>query len=208
MKLQLALDDMNLEDGINLVGQVKEYIGVVEIGTPMIIRYGMQAVREMRKSFPDILITADAKIMDAGEYEAAICFEAGANIVSVMGYTHDETIEGAVKAAEEYNGYILADMMCVPNIPERALELAALGVDFICVHTAVDVQHCDNPYESLVHLSDALPHEKCCIAGGINKGTIKNITSIKPGIIVVGGAITSAENPPEYAKELFFAMNE
>ncbi len=45
------------------------------------------------------MVFADLKTMDAGEPEAEIAFEAGADLVSVLGSADDSTIAGAVKAA-------------------------------------------------------------------------------------------------------------
>ena len=51
MKLQIALDDITLEDALVLVGKVRDYIDIIEIGTPFVYEYGMQAVRTMKKTF-------------------------------------------------------------------------------------------------------------------------------------------------------------
>ena len=53
MKLQLALDDITLEDALSLVRTVRDYIDIIEIGTPFVIEYGMEAVRVMKKEFPE-----------------------------------------------------------------------------------------------------------------------------------------------------------
>ena len=53
MKLQIALDDITLEDALVLVGKVRDYIDIIEIGTPFVYEYGMQAVRAMKEHFPD-----------------------------------------------------------------------------------------------------------------------------------------------------------
>ena len=78
MKLQLALDDITLEDALSLVRTVRDYIDIIEIGTPFVIEYGMEAVRVMKKEFPEKEILADLKIMDAGDYEAEEALKAGA----------------------------------------------------------------------------------------------------------------------------------
>ena len=70
MKLQIALDDVTLEGALELVKKVRDYIDIIEIGTPFVYEYGMQAVRTMKEHFPDKEILADMKIMDAGYYEA------------------------------------------------------------------------------------------------------------------------------------------
>ncbi len=79
MKLQLALDDITLEDALSLVRTVRDYIDIIEIGTPFVIEYGMEAVRVMKKEFPEKEILADLKIMDAGDYEAEEALKAGAD---------------------------------------------------------------------------------------------------------------------------------
>ena len=52
----------------------------------------MEAVRRIERSFTAKTLLADLKIMDAGEGEASLAFEAGAGIVTVLGVAHDETI--------------------------------------------------------------------------------------------------------------------
>ena len=45
---------------------------------------------------PTATLLADLKIVDAGELEAQIGFDAGADIVTVLGVAHDVTIQGAL----------------------------------------------------------------------------------------------------------------
>ncbi|MCH6268521.1 orotidine 5'-phosphate decarboxylase / HUMPS family protein, partial [Neobacillus citreus] len=45
MELQLALDLVNTEEAIKLVEEVKDYIDIVEIGTPVVKIEGLQAVK-------------------------------------------------------------------------------------------------------------------------------------------------------------------
>ena len=93
MKLQVALDTLSLEECIQLLEQTKGSVEIAEVGTPFIIEEGMVPVKEIHKTFPEIEVLADAKIMDAGEFEPDKCFEAGASIVTVLGVSHDETIQ-------------------------------------------------------------------------------------------------------------------
>ncbi|MEI2472854.1 orotidine 5'-phosphate decarboxylase / HUMPS family protein, partial [Peribacillus frigoritolerans] len=64
MELQLALDLVNIQEGIELVKQVEEYVDIVEIGTPVVINEGLRAVKEMKEAFPSLKVLADLKIMD------------------------------------------------------------------------------------------------------------------------------------------------
>ena len=114
MKLQLALDDITLENAVKLVDEVQDYIDIIEIGTPMVIEYGMNIVRTMKEHFPEKEILADLKIMDAGYYEAEEALKAGADYITVLGVTDNLTVKGCVDAANAYHGQVVVDMICVP----------------------------------------------------------------------------------------------
>ena len=107
MKLQIALDEVTIEQGLLLCEQVREQIDIIEIGTPVLVREGLHAVRAFREHFPEKEILADAKIMDAGEWEAKMCFEAGADYVTVLAVTDLLTIKECVKTAKEFGKQIV-----------------------------------------------------------------------------------------------------
>lgn len=69
MKLQLALDLVNIPEAIELIKEVEASIDVVEIGTPVVINEGLRAVKEVKQAFPNLRVLADLKIMDAAGYE-------------------------------------------------------------------------------------------------------------------------------------------
>ena len=203
MKLQIALDTLSLEECIILLEQTKGSVDIAEVGTPFIIEEGMRPVRELKKSFPEIEILADTKIMDAGELEASSAFKAGADIVTVLGVSNDETILGAIKAAKQHGGKIMIDMIAVKNLVERAKEIDAMGVDYICVHTAFDVQKSGkDPLDELKRINKVICNAKSAVAGGVKLSTIDEIVEEGAEIIVVGGAICNAENKSETAKEM------
>lgn len=203
MKLQIALDTLSLEEYIILLEQTKGSVDIAEVGTPFIIEEGMRPVRELKKSFPEIEILADTKIMDAGELEASSAFKAGADIVTVLGVSNDETILGAIKAAKQHGGKIMIDMIAVKNLVERAKEIDAMGVDYICVHTAFDVQKSGkDPLDELKMINKVICNAKSAVAGGVKLSTIDEIVEEGAEIIVVGGAICNAENKSETAKEM------
>ena len=99
MRLQLALDFLSHTQAVELIEIVLPYIDIIEAGTPMIIKEGISTVTRMKESFNNKQILADLKIMDAGTEEARIAFEAGADIVTVLGVAYDSTIRSAVEEA-------------------------------------------------------------------------------------------------------------
>ena len=41
MKLQLALDEMNLVDALRFADKVAEHVDIIEVGTPFVMRQGL-----------------------------------------------------------------------------------------------------------------------------------------------------------------------
>ena len=147
-------------------------------------------------------LVADLKIMDAGEAEAAIAFDAGADWVTVMALASDATIRGVVKGARACEKQVMADMMGVLNPLERARALLGLGCDLLCLHTAHDLQaRYDSPFAQLAQLRAALPSAPLAIAGGVKLTTLERILPLNPQVIIVGSAITGASDPRDAARQ-------
>ena len=191
MELQLALDLVNIQEGIELVKQVEEYIDIVEIGTPVVINEGLRAVKEMKEAFPSLKVLADLKIMDAAGYEVMKASEAGADIITILGAAEDMSIKGAVEEAKKQGKKILVDMIAVKDLETRAKELDAFGVDYICVHTGYDLQAVGkNSFEDLQTIKRVVKNAKTAVAGGIKLDTLPEVIKAHPDLVIVGGGIT------------------
>lgn len=210
-KLQIALDDVTLEQALELLEQVQDVVDIVEVGTPFMMEYGMEAVRKIKNRFPHLKVLCDAKIMDAGAYEAGLTFKAGADYVTVLGVTDDLTIIDMVKAAKEASEgkpederkKVMVDMICVSNLRERIARLEELGVDVIAVHTGVDQQAAGRtPLDDLKEMRDCVKHTAIAVAGGIKEETIDAYLNYHPEILIVGGGIAHAKDPAQAARAL------
>ena len=204
MKLQMALDDISLVDALVLTQKVRDYVDIIEIGSPFIIDEGMRAVREFRRYFPEKEILADTKIMDAGDYEAELTFLAGADYCTVLGATDTRTVQGCLEAAKRYKKKVFVDMICVENVEERVAELEAIGVDCIGVHVGVDQQAAGiTPLAALERMKKASKHSQISVAGGINAETAKKYGALGADIVIVGGGINHAKDPVAAAKAIY-----
>lgn len=203
MRLQLALDLVTLREAQALLEGVGDLLDIVEVGTPLIVREGVKAVAEIKRAFPELAVLADLKIMDGGAHEARIAFEAGADIATVLGVAHDATIQGAVDEARTCGKQVMADLIAAPDAPDRAGEVDAMGVNYICVHTAVDVQTQGlDPLEELRLVRPALRRAGMAVAGGVRPEIMADIASYCPEIVVVGGFITGHAEPRRAAREI------
>lgn len=204
MKLQIALDDLTLEQALDLMDKVRDHVDIIEIGTPLVYRCGMEAVRVMKERYPDKEVLADMKIMDAGAYEAEEAFEVGADYVTVLGVTDDLTIRGCIETAEKYGREIVVDMICVSDMPSRIAVLEALGVHGLAVHTGTDQQAAGRtPLDDLRLMSACAKKAKISVAGGIKPSTIPDYAAYRPEVMIVGGGICHAEDPVAAAKEIY-----
>lgn len=203
MKLQIALDEVTIEQGLSLCEKVRDFIDIIEIGTPFIIQDGMNAVKAFRERFPDKEILADAKIMDAGEYEAKICFDAGADYVTVLGVTDILTIKGCVEISKRYGKKVVVDMICVQDVEKRVAELEEAGITDIAVHTGVDQQAAGRtPLQDLEQIKACAKHSLISVAGGINLNTVDQYRALGADVVIVGGGIAHADNPAEAAQAI------
>ncbi|WP_026573303.1 3-hexulose-6-phosphate synthase [Bacillus sp. UNC438CL73TsuS30] len=203
MELQLALDLVNIPEGIEVVKEVAEHIDIVEIGTPVVINEGLRAVKEIKQAFPSLQVLADLKIMDAGAYEVMKASEAGADIITVLGATDNSTIKGAVEEARKQGTKILIDMINVKNLEQRAKEVDELGVDYICVHTGYDLQAAgESPFEQLQTIKRVVKNAKTAVAGGIKLNTLPEVVQSQPDLVIVGGGITGQEDKKAVAAKM------
>ncbi len=203
MKLQLAIDLLDVKAVKTLLEEVIDLIDIVEIGTPLILQEGMKIVTEIKRNYPTVTLLADLKIVDAGAIEAQIGFDAGADIITVLGLAHDVTIQGAINQARTHGKQIMADLIAVSGVQKRARELEGLGVDCLCVHTAFDVQsHAQGPLADLLEIKSVCQRAKIAVAGGITPITLANIVTHHPDVVIVGGFITGQADKRKAALEI------
>lgn len=203
MKLQAAIDFRTLEEALSLMEQIHPYVDIVEVGTMLGLCEGFRAVTEMKRRYPHLKVLADVKLVDGGYDIASLAFDAGADIVTSIGMTNDETLRGLVRAAHERGKEAMADMIGVTDLSGRARELDRMGFDYILVHTAHDMLNCISaPLEALKVIQENVTHARAGISGGITVGQMPEIVKAKPDWVVVGSALNNASNPREVAKAL------
>ncbi len=207
--IQLALDTVDLPGARALLDTVRDLIDIVEIGTPLIIREGLRAVTEIDRAYPELVVLADLKIMDAGEYEAALAFDAGADIVTTLAVAYDATIRGAVCAAKSFDTKVMADLMAVNMIVDRVETLEAMGVDFVCVHTATDtLGEGHDGTAGLRSLRTKPRRAGVAVAGGLTPDGLTALTPHRPDIVIVGSYITRHSSPVEATRTIRTRLEE
>jgi len=196
MKLQVACDVFDLDEVVRLIEQVGPFVDIIEVGTPLMLSCGVEAIRKLRSHWPNIPILADAKIADGGYAEAAHCFSAGASYVTALALADNATIVGCLDAAAAMHGTMVIDLLCVDDLVARARALESLGVQCVGVHTGVDSQAAGRtPLGDLRAIRATASNMQVSVAGGIGPGNVGQYLAYQPDIVVVGSAITGARDP-------------
>jgi len=202
MKLQISFDIPDLEKSIDIAKKVVDYCDILEIGNILIHKYGLKAVQTFTETFPSKDILADTKIIDRGKDITALYAKTGIKWLTVMAGTSNTVIHRVSTEAEKYNINVMLDMVDSEAPGQSALEAKNLGIDGILFHKAYDAK------ESLLFLEDLdmvkgntdLP---VFISARINRDNVEKIIETKPYGIIIGQAITNAQDPAEEAKYFY-----
>jgi 3-hexulose-6-phosphate synthase len=209
MRLQVAIDLVDARGCVDLVDKVHDVVDIAEVGTPIIMLEGVHAVEKLRAAYPHLCVLADTKIADGAKIEAGYACRAGADIVTVLATSDDLTVKGVIDEAHAEGREALVDLINVPDVIARSRQLDEMGADYICVHTASDVQATGkNPIEELKKIKSSVKKAKIACAGGINMSTIREIKAVGPDIVIIGGGITRADDPYAAAKAYYDIIHE
>jgi 3-hexulose-6-phosphate synthase/6-phospho-3-hexuloisomerase len=206
--LQVALDFVDVERAMQLAEEaVAGGADWLEAGTPLIKSVGLDAVRKLKARFPEKTIVADMKVMDAGRIEVEYAAKAGAGVVTVLGAASDMTISECVDAGRHYGVKIAADLINIADPVQRAKELEALGVDYIDVHTPIDVQMQGRfPFDTLRSIAEAVS-TPICVAGGVTSETAPAAVANGARVVIVGGSITKSPDATAATRDIRLALD-
>ncbi len=206
--LQVALDFLELDRAM-MVARAAYAAGArtFEAGTPLIKSEGLDAVRALRREFPDATIIADMKTMDAGKIEAEAAAKAGANVMTVLGAADESTIRECVEAGVHYGISVAVDLLGMDDPVGFARGAKDLGVAWLDVHCAIDQQMRGlDPFDLLREVR-AASDLTVAVAGGVNSETAAACAQAGADVVIVGGAITKAVDVEQATRDILTALS-
>ncbi len=203
--LQIALDNPNLELAKNVVSQIPRSDRVIlEVGTPLLKRYGVKVIRELRDSARDMFIVADLKTLDVGRVEADLAFEETADAVVASGLAGPGVLDGFIHEAKRLGIYAVIDMMEVGDPVQKLHSLKQLP-DVVILHRPIDAESVGTQHhmEWIKDLKKAFADQRLLIAvaGGIIPETAQGALEKGADIIIVGRYVTQSKDVRRAVRE-------
>jgi bifunctional enzyme Fae/Hps len=196
--LQIALDNPNIE-GIKRVlkGVPKHDNIIIEAGTPLIKRYGVGVIKQLREVRKDSFIIADLKTMDVGKVEVDMAFDETADAVCCAGAASMETIDDFIHEARRMGVYSFIDLMEVGD-PVAKLKGLQRSPDGVILHRAIDAERRggDHGWSLIPDIRKACGDRKIlvAVAGGIRPHTAQVALDAGADILIVGRYITQSRD--------------
>ena len=137
--LQLAFNN-SFNDFVSVVGLIPKNDNIIiEAGTPLIKREGIEVVRKM-KLFWQGDICADIKVVDGAKAEVEMAKEAGATHITALGNASEETLKIFVDTCKKLEIKSVIDMINTPD-PLRSLWKANIYPDIVTIHRGRDEEN-------------------------------------------------------------------
>ena len=198
--LQIAIDRA---ESLGVIAQVRGVADIIEIGTPLLKRFGIGAIATARELCPDTPVLADTKTVDAGDLEAEMVLGAGARLMTVLSSTSPATHAAVGKVAARFGAFVVVDTITESGKPEL-LPAGAIFPDafaYVGVHSPTDTRIAGD--RSIAHIDGVVGMRRrgfrVALAGGLGPETLDAVLEVEPEIVIVGSAITAADDPRRVA---------
>lgn len=209
--LQVALDYISLPIALAMAVTVAPEVDILEIGTPLCKAAGLEAIRSVRQVCPDKLILADFKTPDVGALEAQMAFDAGADMMTVIGGAALATVEQALGVARKEGKEMMMELTGVRDIIARAKQWRQLGVERLVYHREWDEQAAGRQWgdSDLVTVRQLIDMGfKVTITGGLNVELLPFFQSLPVSVIICGRGIRETADPRASARQFRLAVAE
>jgi len=193
--LQVALDLPELRRMQEVVEQLpdSDHI-IIEIGTPLIKRYGIDVIDKIREKKPGLFIVADLKTLDTGNLEARIVADASGDAIVISGLAPIKTIEKAIYEAKKTGIYSVIDMLNVKD-PISVLSSLSIKPNVVEIHRAIDNESIEKEDWIIVkEIKSKFKNILVGVAGGLRPENVQKALDSGADILIVGRGITASKD--------------
>jgi bifunctional enzyme Fae/Hps len=210
--LQVALDLVDLAVVRRVLSQLPDSDHlIIEVGTPLVKKFGASVVKEIRNVRPSSFVVLDLKTLDTGNLEVRLAADATADAVVISGLAPTKTIELAIKESRKTGIYSIIDMLNVSDPLAVLRSLSALP-DVVEMHRAIDQEAEKHNWEVIADIKKmAVDTDRkilVAVAGGIRVDTVAEALKSGADIVVTGRAITGSKDIKDAAEQFLAELKQ
>lgn len=211
--LQIALDNPSMKQAKEVIQNMARSDRIIlEAGTPLIKRYGVNIINELRQidEAKEIFFIADLKTLDVSKVEVDMAYEETADGVVVSGLADTDSINKFIYESKRVGIYGIVDMMNVAD-PVKKLKVLEQLPEVVILHQAIDTEAGDGAVtdgiksraEWIKKVKAQFPEQKMLIAvaGGITPENAGEALDSGADIIIVGRYITQSRDIERSTRE-------
>jgi len=166
---------------------------ILEAGTPLIKRYGVEVIQKIHSLRPESVVIADMKTLDVGNVEARMAGDATADVIGFSGLAPIKTIEKFIEECKKIGALSLMDTLNMQN-PVDVLKKLKTKPDIVELHRAIDAEDEEHAWGNIKEIREVCGKVLIAVAGGIRLNSVEAALKAGADIIVVGRAITAAKD--------------
>jgi bifunctional enzyme Fae/Hps len=209
--LQISLDAPELERTKKIIAELPGSDRIIlEVGTPLIKRYGARVINDLRQVAKDAFIVADLKTLDVGKVEVDIAYDETADAVVAAGLGPAETLDSFIHEAKRLAIYAVVDMLNVED-PLKKLKSLKEFPDVVILHRGIDQETGRSLGLDLIQeIRETFKDKKflVAVAGGIVPETAKEALAKGANIIIVGRYVTQSKDIERAVRDFLESTSE
>lgn len=168
---------------------------IIEAGTPLIKRYGVEVVQKIHQLRPETVVVADLKTLDTGNLEARMAGDATADVIGFSALAPLTTMEKFIEECKKVGALSLMDTLNVAA-PKIVLKKLKVKPDIVELHRAIDVERAERAeWGNIKGIKEMCGNNiLVAVAGGVRIDTVDKALKAGADIVVVGRSITGAKD--------------
>jgi 3-keto-L-gulonate-6-phosphate decarboxylase len=207
MYVQAAIDTTCFSEAERLIHRLKSIpeITYLEIGTPLISRFGLSAVDLFVPHYDLSHLYVDLKIIDFPVVEILPYQKIGLRKFSVMAFMNDEAFDQLFEHSASNGLGIFVSTMGYPLslLRSRVLKLFEKGFrNFICHGAGVSSTTAFEDMIARVRILHNLPDINLVAAGGITRANAMHLRALGCTGIIVGRGLWTGDDPSDIVRDI------
>lgn len=132
--LQIALDIPDVERAKKIITEIPSSDRIIlEVGTPLLKKYGVGVIKTIREEAKDVFIVADLKTLDVGQVEVDMAYEETADAVVVSGLAPKDTIDKFIYETKRFGIYSFIEIGTGHFFPSMSVSFVSSTIMTSCL---------------------------------------------------------------------------